>query len=34
MFTSVAVARGIMMVYGTTPKLMESGTYTFGCTVA
>jgi len=35
MFASAAVAGGMMMVYGMTPgKLMESGTYTFGRTVA
>ena len=35
LFASSAVAGGIMMVYGMTPgKLMESGTYTFGRTVA
>jgi hypothetical protein len=35
LFASAAVAGGIMMVYGAMPgKLMESGTYTFGRTVA
>jgi hypothetical protein len=35
LFASAAVAAGIMMEYRTTPgKLMESGTYTFGRTVA
>ena len=35
LFASAAVAGGIMMIYGTTPgKLMESGTYIFGRTVA
>ena len=35
LFASAAVAGGIMMLYGTMPgKLMESGTYTFGRTVA
>ena len=35
LFASAAVAGGIMMMYGATPgKLMESGTYTFGRTVA
>ena len=35
LFASAAMAGGIMMVYGMTPgKLMESGTYTFGRTVA
>jgi hypothetical protein len=35
LFVSAAVAAGIMTVYRTTPgKLMESGTYTFGRTVA
>ena len=35
LFASAAVAGGIMMAYGMTPgKLMESGTYTFGRTVA
>ena len=35
LFASAAVAGGIMMAYGMTPgKLMDSGTYTFGRTVA
>ena len=35
LFASAAMAGAIMMVYGMTPgKLMESGTYTFGRTVA
>jgi hypothetical protein len=35
LFASAAVAGGMMMIYGTMPgKLMESGTYTFGRTVA
>ena len=35
LFLSAAVAGGIMMIYATTPgRLMESGTYTFGRTVA
>jgi hypothetical protein len=35
LFASAAVAGGIMMAFATTPgKLMESGTYTFGRTVA
>ena len=34
LFGSAAVAGGILMVYGTTHTLMESGTYTFGRTVA
>jgi hypothetical protein len=35
LFASAAVAGGIMMAYGRTPgRLMESGTYTFGRTVA
>lgn len=35
LFASSAVAGGIMMIYGATPrKLMESGIYTFGRTVA
>jgi hypothetical protein len=35
LFASAAVAGGIMMAYGMTPgKLIESGTYTFGRTVA
>ena len=35
LFASAAVAGGMIMVYRTSPsKLMESGTYTFGRTVA
>jgi hypothetical protein len=35
LFASAAVAGGIIMVYGATPgKLMESGTYNFGRTIA
>jgi len=35
LFASAAVAGGIMMTYGMTPgKLMETGTYTFGRTIA
>ena len=33
LFASGALAGGILMIYGTTHKLMESGTYTFGRTV-
>jgi hypothetical protein len=33
LFASAAVAGGILMVYGATGKLMESGVYTFGRTV-
>ena len=33
LFASGALAGGILMIYGTTHNLMESGTYTFGRTV-
>lgn len=34
LFTSAAVAGGIIMVYGATPKLIQTGVYTFGRTIA
>ena len=33
LFASAALAGGILMIYGTTHRLMESDTYTFGRTV-